>query len=183
MKCYLITGCCGTGKTWVMKRLLEHFALSIQRKDGLYSWMSADSESTSRVIVLGVYDGTMFEGSDRLSMAVMTDNQRMLPGFSSNIVIAEGDRFTNSTFIKDFKPLIIRIHGDGSEGRAQRGSNQTERQIKSIATRVNNIPADVIVKNSAACLAFICCAIDRPGEEYNDPNMFIQQQSTNDWFK
>lgn len=148
----LIIGTCGTGKTWVMKQLMKHLGISsiYSYKTGLYTYLKKGG-----VMLLGKYDGSTFEGSDRLSMSIMTDNPKMKAEFEDHIVIGEGDRFTNSTFINTFKPTILKINGDGVEGRLKRGSSQTERHLKSIATRVNNIEADHEFENSQECLDYI----------------------------
>lgn len=144
MKAILVVGACGSGKTWVMKEVIKKFKLNTLGKVGMFCFHRND-----RIILLGKYDGSKFEGSDRLSMAIMRD----LPAFkkhvkSSQIVICEGDRFTNSTFIESVKPTIIKIMDDGKKGRKKRKSNQTERQIKSIQTRVDKISAKYNVLDS-----------------------------------
>jgi hypothetical protein len=115
----------------------------------------------------------MFEGSDRLSMAVMADNWLVKDKFSSEVVIADGDRFTNSKFIESFDPIIVRIKGDGSEGRGKRGSNQTARHLQSIATRVRNIEPHFELESSEDCANFLLQCI-RSGT-YDRPN--IQKQN------
>ena len=95
-------------------------------------------------MLMGIYDGSLFQGTDKLSMAVMSDVDELLEHGKDKIIIAEGDRFTNSKYIEKANPLIVRIIGDGSKGRKLRESSQTDRQIKSIKTRVNNI----VLKNN-----------------------------------
>jgi hypothetical protein len=149
----LITGICGTGKTWVMNQLKEALEISsvYTYGTGLYSYLKKDG-----VILVGKYDGSVFEGSDKLSMAVMTSNDKIKPVFAAaKTVVCEGDRFSNGTFIKEFSPFIIRILGDGSAGRIKRGSSQTERHLKSITTRVENIKPDMEVQNSKECFEYI----------------------------
>ena len=131
---------------------------------GLYRWVEVD-----KYALLGVYDDTMFEGSDRLSMAVMGDNQEALIMLHDKIVFAEGDRFTNKTFIEDFNPYVIFIKDDGTKGRALRGSSQTERHIKSIQTRVNNIPYDCAVNTSEQALYLITNMIAK--DEFPEPEI------------
>lgn len=153
MTMYLIIGNCGVGKTWIMKSLIKALGISkvYSYKTGLYQYLKQKD-----VIILGKYDDTVFEGSDRLSMAIMTDNAKIKPIFESvKYVIGEGDRFTNSSFITEFNPVILKVLGDGSEGRIKRGSGQSERHLKSIATRVNNIQANIEFNNSADCLAYL----------------------------
>ena len=67
---------------------------------------------------------------------------------ANKIAIFEGDRFTNSKFIDKADPIIVRVNGDGAKGRLKRGSQQSERQIKTIKTRVNNIVAHHYVDDS-----------------------------------
>ncbi len=155
MKTILLVGNAGSGKTWVMKQLLwllETAELTLG-KVGMFYF-----HRDSRTVVLGKYDGTTFEGSDKLSMAVMRDVKEFddyarAKGFK--FVVCEGDRFMNSTFIIAMQPYIIKITDDGSAGRKRRGSSQTERQLKSIATRVSNVKADMLVEKSSTALKVI----------------------------
>ena len=153
MKVILLIGPCGSGKTWVMKELIKKLAEPVRAKIGMVSYIRDDN-----VVIVGNYDGSTFEGSDKLSMAVMRDVFDFLYVMEQEYkyVVVEGDRFTNKNFISAAKPIIIKIMDDGAAGRKKRGSNQTERQIKSIQTRVNNIAADFEVKDSAAALRKIC---------------------------
>jgi hypothetical protein len=136
IKSILLIGACGSGKTWVMRQLIEKYKLLTLGKVGTIYF-----HRNSKVAVLGKYDGTTFEGSDKLSMAVMKDLPKFLEFVKKHdlIIVAEGDRFTNKTFIELACPKIFKITDDGAKGRLKRGSSQTERQIKSIATRVSNL--------------------------------------------
>jgi hypothetical protein len=70
----------------------------------------------------------------------------------------EGDRFTNRRALESAEPTIIKIMGDGLTGRVKRGSNQSERQLKSITTRVGNIPmkeGDFTVTDSTKAMEVI----------------------------
>ena len=109
-----------------------------------------------KVNIVGKYDGSMFEGYDRLAMNVSSS----LPQYfeetaDSNYNVFEGDRFSNGKFIERYNPLVLKILGDGKEGREKRGSSQSERQIKSITTRVGNINADFEFNNSTEAFEFI----------------------------
>ena len=138
----LIIGECGVGKTWLMKQVLADHKLR-PGKIGKIKFHYNDD-----IILIGVYDGSTFEGSDRLSMSLNTDLDNFLLWARSKIVICEGDRFTNSTFITKAEPVIFKIQGNGEAGRLLRGSKQTERHLKSIATRVSNIEAHVTADDS-----------------------------------
>lgn len=144
----LIIGMCGVGKTWVMTQLLEGEAAE-RKQIGLVHF----HECRDRIVV-GKYDGTMFQGSDRLSMAVMRsvdDFMRYARG-TGKVAIFEGDRFTNSKFIGRADPMIVRIEGDGRAGRQLRGSVQSERHLKSIATRVRNVASHHDCEDSSQAL-------------------------------
>ena len=145
----LIIGECGVGKTWVMKNLLKE---TKGFKLGLYFF-----NENKKNIIVGKYDNSIFEGSDKLSMSVMIDLDKILAYIkkSKKIAVFEGDRFMNGNFIKKCNPYIIKINGNGAGGRLKRGSNQTERQLKTIKTRVKNINPNIEVKNSNECLKII----------------------------
>jgi len=132
-----------------MKRLIEDLRLTTNAKVGLIRF-----KTNGINCVLGKYDGTTFEGSDKLSMSVAKDFQLLqrVAEQKQLTIIAEGDRFMNKRFIETCKPYIVKILDEGTRGRQQRGSTQSERQLKSIATRVKNIQEDVTVKNSTEAL-------------------------------
>jgi len=148
----LLIGYCGSGKTWVMKNLIKHHDLNLKAKTKLIHF-----RTNKKICVLGNYDGSVFEGGDKLSMAVSLDfqNFKKIKDKENFIVICEGDRFMNQNFIKTFNPFIIKIQDNGEMGRKARGSNQTQRHLTSIQTRVNNIKENRIVKNSNEALSLI----------------------------
>ena len=154
MKVILLIGACGSGKTWVMKELIRKLKLNTLGRVGMFLF-----HRDVKFLVLGKYDGTTFEGSDKLSMAVMRDLGMFKAAHKDKTVICEGDRFTNRTFVEGVKPTIVVINNDGSEGRKKRQSNQTERQIKSIQSRVNNFVEEFkpkyTVKSSVEALKLI----------------------------
>jgi hypothetical protein len=144
----LIVGVPGTGKTWVMKEIIKMYECHTKQRMGMYFWHCAE-----RLYVVGKYDGTMFEGSDRLSMALMRDTDKFLDYVGDSLCIFEGDRFTNSTFIQKAEPIIIKILGDGEEGRKKRNSTQSESHLKRMTTRVANVCAHYEVQDSGEGLA------------------------------
>ena len=149
----LIVGICGVGKTWLMKSLIESFSCTEKGKVKLVRY----SESKEyKINIVGNYDGSMFEGSDKLAMNVSSSlDQYMEETSEDNYNVFEGDRFSNGKFIEKFKPLVIKILGDGKQGREKRGSNQTERHLKSITTRVGNIDADIEFENSTLAFEYV----------------------------
>jgi hypothetical protein len=148
----LLVGACGSGKTWVMKNIILQHGLNLKAKTKLIHF-----RTNKKICVLGNYDGSVFEGGDRLSMAVSLDfqNFKKIIDKENFMVICEGDRFMNQNFIKTFNPFIIKIQDNGEIGRKARGSNQTQRHLTSIQTRVNNIKENRTVKNSNEALSLI----------------------------
>ena len=153
MKTILLVGNCGSGKTWVMKQLLKK--LNSKRAKMKQCFFNIDEEK--KIVVLGVYDNTIFEGSDRLSMSVSQDFEslRKIQKEKNWIVIAEGQRFSNKNFIETFNPYIIKIKDTGEKGIKNRNSNQTERHLKSISTLVKNIKENYLVEDSNNALFLI----------------------------
>jgi ABC-type dipeptide/oligopeptide/nickel transport system ATPase component len=148
----LLIGNCGSGKTWVMKQIIHEYKLNQKAKVGKFVF-----QTNGTLSVLGNYDGSMFEGSDKLSMSIMTDCGLMETVAKKHgmKIICEGDRFTNTTFIKRFNPTIIKISDDGSQGRLKRKSSQSEQHLKRIQTRVQNTKANICVENSNHALQVI----------------------------
>ena len=72
IKTLLIIGNCGVGKTWIMRKLIEDNP-NKPLKLGKFLF-----HETDKLIIVGKYDGSVFEGSDRLSMSVITDLDKML---------------------------------------------------------------------------------------------------------
>jgi len=156
----LIIGNCGVGKTWVMKKLIEQHNMKLRGKLGMFKFHYNED-----ITIVGKYDGSTFEGSDKLSMAVMrdVDTFKTWCDAKSGIVVAEGDRFMNKNYIDKMRPLIIQIQGNGEAGRIMRKSEQTERHLKAINTRVSNISKQfgiVKVYDSNHCLKLINKQID-----------------------
>ena len=83
------------------------------------------------------------------NFALLTSDQKIV--WSRDIWKEARDK----TFINKFNPYIIKILDDGSVGREKRNSKQTERQIKTIQTRVSNIKENKTVKNSLEALNII----------------------------
>lgn len=146
----ILLGMCGTGETWVMEQLIQYYVLSHRKKLGKIYY-----HTDNRIIAVGKYDGSMYQGSDKLSMSVMTDVDAFIQNSAGKIIVAEGDRFTNGKFIAKANPLIIKITDDGLVGRMKRGSKQSDRHLKSIQTRVNNIKPNHEVINSTEALELI----------------------------
>lgn len=146
----LLTGRPGTGKSWVMLKLIEEYNTNETKKSGLIKY-----RTNGEVMITGDYDSDeeIFFGSDKLSMAAISSVPEVLTE-SERVKIFEGDRFTNTTMLQH-DPIVINIEGDGEWGRKKRGSNQTPQRLKSMATRYDSYPYHFRVKNSDLALELV----------------------------
>lgn len=142
----LLVGMQGTGKTWVMLNLIAKYQLNQK-----FKFKQVYYHCNPKIVVIGKYDGTVFQGSDKLSMSVMADMSDFIANKQGQTIILEGDRFTNNKFIARFNPKVVLINNNGQLGRQKRGTQQTERAIKAMATRIKNLklPVDTIIVNTS----------------------------------
>lgn len=100
MKTIAILGYPGAGKSWAVYEFLKWMGVpvpnSITDKIGLVEY-----HDLGPVVVIGKYDGSKFQGTDRLSMAVAPDFTKFYQKMKDRkLIIAEGDRINNMTFFK-----------------------------------------------------------------------------------
>lgn len=95
--------------------------------------------------MLGVFDGTTFEGTDKLSMTVIDDAiefvKQQMDSEQKSVVFVEGDRLFNIRFLKETKALLLLIDANERILKArhiERGDNQTETFLKSRRSKVEN---------------------------------------------
>lgn len=139
----LIIGNCGVGKTYIMQNIIKKFKCDNTNTVGQLHY-----NTNGFINVTGKYDGSTFQGSDKLSMSVMLSIDEYIENVKG-VNIFEGDRFTNKNFIKKANPFVIKINGNGEQGRKIRNTTQSTRQIKSIETRINNIDYDFSFNDSS----------------------------------
>lgn len=157
-----------------MKQLINYLNINKENKIGLLDYIENDY-----YIITGKYNGSTFDGSDKLSMSVMNSVDQFIKS-NNKIIFYEGDRFTNKTFINKYNPFIIKIMGSGLWGRNKRNSTQSKRQINSIQTRVNNINANIEFENSESCLNNLINIIKKSnGSPLEFQNQLIKLEKTN----
>lgn len=127
-----------TGKTTLVRELMEGYNL-IPFKYGLIRGVYDEIEN---VYFIGVFDGSTFEGTDKLSMSCQPHFVKFL-NWCEGIVIFEGDRlFNNKLFSNDFPfiKIILKASKDVIDRRhKERGDNQSQRFLDSRNTKINNI--------------------------------------------
>lgn len=159
-----ILGYPGAGKTWVVSSLIETLKAEgykhSHKKIGLVEF-----EDLVGLVAMGKYDGTKFQGTDRLSMAVSVDFERFFMNMSDNgvkYVIAEGDRINNMNFFQSAAKYgtyeRVKCQPDTYEKllkqRSQREHTFDPKFLKSIASKVDKHTFDQVL-NSTELLEYL----------------------------
>jgi len=137
-----------TGKTTLMFRLIsmaDDWEVIKPQKllDAMYS-------KKLNLYILGKYanDGNVFQGTDRLSMAVQPDAVAFFDSLETGNVIFEGDRlfngkmldFLQDKFPNDFKILILTVKDSTLDQRhIDRKDDQDDKFKNSRKTKISNI--------------------------------------------
>jgi len=106
MRVIALMGEPASGKTTVMNEVIARLGVGIPCASGLCRWIQFHKY---RVVVLGIYDGSLFAGTDKLSMAVAPEmlarlrDWKALAGSGQWKILFEGDRLTTPSFFKTLK--------------------------------------------------------------------------------
>lgn len=134
------------GKTTLMRMLKSKYDTSPFK----YGKVKGEYDVLNNVFFIGVFDGSTFEGTDKLSMAVQPDFEDFLENYATGVVVFEGDRlFTPSLFEKFLCEIfILTTENDLLDVRhKRRKDNQSETFLKGRKTKITNIMA-----SHACCL-------------------------------
>jgi dephospho-CoA kinase len=94
------------------------------------------------IYIIGIYDNSLFSGTDKLSMAVQPDFIDLVNKTSDAVFIFEGDRlFNSSLFTKvNCEIFVLKVDKEIIKKRhLERNDNQTEKFKKSKETKIKNI--------------------------------------------
>lgn len=155
----LLAGVPGTGKTTIAKALIEKLGgfdeFSQTEPVPLVNCLESD-----KVVIVGKYDDSseVFQGTDRLSMAVSPNFQQYVKESTPSRLFIEGDRLVGNKTI-DFlqemgyntNVLVVEVPDEVRLQRyVERGSNQSDKFIQSKMTKVSNISSrlDLIMEDS-----------------------------------
>ena len=144
MKVIAIGGEPGSGKTTLMKRIIQHYNMEPKYEDvKLVPYLQKDN-----IYILGTYeDGHVFAGTDRMSMAVQPEAIKFLATLpTESIVLYEGDRLFTASFLEDcldkydLDIIYLSTYKDVRTQRyAERGSEQDETWLRGRETKIANI--------------------------------------------
>lgn len=128
-----------SGKTTLMKKVKNNYQLT----PFSYGKVKGECDRELGLYFIGVFDGSTFEGTDRLSMAVQPDFIKFLKWLDGGLVVFEGDRlFNQSLFDLDFNftKIVIKVSDLTLEQRHKtRRDNQSSTFKKSKRTKIKNI--------------------------------------------
>jgi len=137
-----IGGVPASGKTTLMVELMARFDdLTKVRLGKLKGYRSAKHNA----YILGIYNGALFQGTDKLSMTAVTDLYKLCRVKSGITVIFEGDRFFSRKVFETLEASgtectkFICQTEKQSERIIERGSEQSEQFLKAKATKTENL--------------------------------------------
>jgi hypothetical protein len=144
MKVIAIGGNPGSGKSTLMKRLIEYYTPEKKYDEvKLVPYLQ-----NNNIYILGKYDeGEVFSGTDRMSMAVQPEAIKFLACLpKDSIVLYEGDRLFTASFLEDcadkydLKIFHLSTNPEVREERyKERGSNQNVTWLQGRESKINNI--------------------------------------------
>lgn len=141
VKVIYIAGVPASGKSTLFKELRDKFfATPSEFKEGKCRGLQSENYR-----MLGVFDGSLFEGTDKLSMTVIDDAiayiNRLRNAPEKYVVFVEGDRLFNQRFIVETRALLLLIDANEAvlkQRHLQRGDTQTDTFLRSRRTKVEN---------------------------------------------
>lgn len=140
MNLFYLIGEPGIGKTTLFEELTRGLDAV------LYDQPFAHRHYACGVVELGRRRDGGFSGTDALAMNVQPKVLEYLESARPSLVMAEGDRLGNVSFLTDVKRIGYEVHlyqlwapGVAATRRAYRGSNQNETWLAGRITKVKNV--------------------------------------------
>lgn len=136
-----LAGVPASGKSSIFRRIRKkHFPTPTEFTHG-----AARGIVQGNLAMLGVFDGSTFEGTDRLSMTVIgdaIDYVRTLEADSAkHVLLVEGDRLFNERFLRETRAALVLIDAAPEVLDArhhERGDTQTQTFLKGRRSKVEN---------------------------------------------
>jgi uridine kinase len=128
-----------SGKTTLLKRIRKNFPPLTDFKEGL---VRGGYCPISKVYFVGVFDDTMFEGTDKLSLSVQPSFIEFVKNTPNAKIVYEGDRLFNASVFEQLKSVIFILDIDKdihTQRHALRGHEQNETFLKGRKTKIENI--------------------------------------------
>jgi uridine kinase len=152
MKVIAIFGEPGSGKSTLMKRVMDELQISREVHN---DFKLVPYHKNENVYVLGKYEeGETFGGTDKMSMAVQPEAVKFLAQLPNEAVLLfEGDRLCTASFLEDCADkydttiIYLRTNKETRQIRyAERGSNQDETWLRGRESKINNIRSNFVLQ-------------------------------------
>lgn len=138
-KIIAIGGIPATGKTTLMREIIKlNFPLTIFK----YKLVRGLYNKKTNVYIIGIYDESLFSGTDKLSMAVQPDFINLTNKLNKATFIFEGDRLFNQSLFNKVKCNIFVLQVDQdiiNLRHLKRNDKQTDNFKKAKQTKIQNI--------------------------------------------
>jgi len=139
-----------TGKTTLMKNIIKDL---MPLKTFKYKLVRGLYNSKKNIYIIGIYDESLFAGTDKLSMATQPDFIKLLSILKDSVIIFEGDRLFNQSLFDNVPCKILVLSADKNiieQRHIKRNDTQTEQFKKAKNTKINNIVNnnDVVILNN-----------------------------------
>jgi uridine kinase len=128
-----------SGKTTLLKSIRKNFPNLVEFKNGLVRGQYCPN---SLVYFVGVFDDSMFEGTDKLSLSVQPSFVDFVKNTPNAKIVFEGDRLFNASVFEQLKSVIFILDIDKdvhTQRHSQRGHEQNETFLKGRKTKIANI--------------------------------------------
>lgn len=157
-----VGGVPASGKSTLFRRVRQElFARAADFKDGACRGVFAQG---GKLQMLGVFDGSMFEGTDRLAMTAINDCLAHIAKLEAEggrrVVFVEGDRLLCDRFIRETRARLFfidahpRVLEARQRGRQAQGHFQSATFLKAKRTKVTKLAlkwrAPVMMNNTPA---------------------------------
>lgn len=128
-----------SGKSTLMKYILKQYKPLKTFKYGLVRGLY---NKENNLYFLGIYDNSIFCGTDKLSMAVQPHFLNLVEKLPKATFVFEGDRLFNQSLFdkKDCEIIVLNVTEETNKERhKKRNDKQTEQFKKSKKTKIKNI--------------------------------------------
>lgn len=134
-----IGGVPATGKTTLMRKVIKSL---LPLKTFKYKLLRGLYNKDKKIYIMGIYDNSLFSGTDKLSMAVQPHFIEFAKKITEENIIFEGDRLFNQSLFNelDCDKIILKVnHKEIHNRHIKRNDTQTEKFKKAKETKIRNI--------------------------------------------
>jgi hypothetical protein len=141
-----------TGKSSLMKSVIKELGHPVFPNDKFFDLPCIRYGFTPEIIILGIYDDSVFSGTDRYAMNIQPVAEKMIDNVASTgdrnfVILFEGDRLFNEKFLVKItsypsivlKTFVLKCSQEQKAARHATRDNQNESWLAGRATKVQTI--------------------------------------------